>query len=364
MKPLIRLAAALAVATGLLSCNLFDYSNIITHKYALVYGVTRYTFTVHAGSLNDPNLTYPDSDASAIASILHSEGYIGLQGELAGVICSRWVDDSGIVWNNGASTSQPIGSLVATSSDGSSASGQDTGDLLAPSKTNILQDIQNISSHIGPNDVLVVYFSGHGTQSASSPPREFFDPYGSVMYDGSTTAYWDYPYPSVRDDELRAAFDAVKTPRKVLILDTCNSGGFIGNQLESDWTPPLSGGGGYFVSPETLMEAISNYASMQSSPTGLSPYGAQVLSAAGRDELSYETPTWSHGVMTYWLLQGLQGKTADLNNDGHVTVLEAFAYAKAGVDQNWNAANPIASDGTSAAFEPHVSGGPVDFVLF
>ncbi len=37
-----------------------------------------------------------------------------------------------------------------------------------------------------------------------------------------------------------------------------------------------------------------------------------------------------HGVMTYWLLQGLQGKAADLNHDGHVTALEAFAYAKAG----------------------------------
>jgi hypothetical protein len=62
--------------------------------------------------------------------------------------------------------------------------------------------------------------------------------------------------------------------------------------------------------------------------------------------------------MTYYLLQGLAG-AADLNHDGHITVLEAFSYAKAGVDTGWNA--PY---GSSTAFEPHVSGGPVDFELF
>ena len=64
--------------------------------------------------------------------------------------------------------------------------------------------------------------------------------------------------------------------------------------------------------------------------------------------------------MTYYLLQGLAGRSADLNHDGHVTVLEAFSYAKAGIDTNWNPAYASSSQ----AFEPHVSGGPVDFVLF
>jgi hypothetical protein len=121
-------------------------------------------------------------------------------------------------------------------------------------------------------------------------------------------------------------------------------------------------GGWPLVTPATLIEAISNYAAMQASPTGLSPYGAQVLSAAGRDELSYETPSLGHGVMTYFLLQGLQGSRADLDSDGHVTVLEAFAFAKAGIDNNWNSDSDVIA--ASATFEPHISGGPVDFVLF
>jgi hypothetical protein len=349
MRRSVRAAALVLLAAALSSCSLFDYSGMVVHKFALVYGVSAYTLNP-AG----PNLKYPHADASSIFAILQSEGYTAK---------GRWIDGTGEVWKNGADTTHKIGSPVMSAPDGSTyTGGNPLGDADAPSKANILADIATLSSTIGPDDVLVVYFSGHGTQDTStSPPREYFDPYASVLDDG-TGHFFAYPAPSVRDDELRAAFDALRTPRKVLILDTCNSGGFNGNQYEADWTPPAYKGAWPIVGPQTLVEAISNYASMQSSPTGLSPYGAQVLSAAGRDESSYEDDSFAHGVMTYFLLHGLQGARADVNGDGHVTVLEAFAYAKAGVDANWNADSGVIA--ASATFEPHISGGPVDFVLF
>jgi hypothetical protein len=329
---------------------MFNYSGIVSHKYALVYGVTAYTMDPQG-----PNLLFPASDASAISAILQANGYS---------VSSRWTDAGGYVWVNGTNTGQQIGTPVALASDGSSYSGPGPGDPVAPSKANILADIQALSGTVEPNDVLLIYFSGHGTQDTSvSPPREYFDPYASVLETGAgSEAYYDYPVPSVVDNELASAFNAFKTPRKVLILDTCNSGGFIGNQLEVDWTPTAYTGGVSWVSPGTLIQAIANYTSMQSSPTGLSPYGAQVLSAAGRDEECYETSSLGHGVMTYYLLQGLVGSKADFNHVGHVTVLQAFAYAKAGIDANWNSNSSIVA--AAETFEPHISGGPVDFVLY
>jgi hypothetical protein len=289
-----------------------------------------------------------------MAAVLQAQGY---------AVTSRWVDLNGNVWTNGIDSGLQIGALQTSNPDGSSSSGQGLGDPLAPSRSNILADIQGLSSILGPNDVLVIYFAGHGTQDNSpSPPHEYFNPYGSVMMYIPNGKYNYFPLFSARDDDLRAALGSFRTPRKVLILDTCNSGGFIGNSLEVDRIQDPYTGGWPPVTPVTWIEAISNYASMQASPTGLSPYGAQVLSAAGRDELSYETSTLGHGVMTYYLLQGLQGSRADLNNDGHVTVLEAYSYAKAGIENNWNSDPGVI--GASAAFEPHVSGGPVDFVLF
>ena len=53
-------------------------------------------------------------------------------------------------------------------------------------------------------------------------------------------------------------------------------------------------------------------------------------------------------------------KLGDLNNDGIVTVLEMFALAKAGIDTTWN----VAWKNTDYIFSPHVSGGPIDLVLF
>jgi hypothetical protein len=354
MKTPLRLAAALLLSAGLLSCKLFDYSNIVSKKFALVYGVTAYSMS---GTSGDPNLTYPDQDASAVASLLSAQGY---------TVSSRWVDEAGEIYVNGINTGHTIGSPQYDASGSFSDPGYVTGD--APTRDTIISDITSLASSIGSNDLVLLYFSGHGTQDTSaSPYREYFVPYEGVSYFHNATTpdfYADVsstPPRCVMDNDLASAFAALRTNRKVLILDTCNSGGFIGNQLESDWTPSLSTSGPAFVSPGTLIEAISSYASMKASPTGLSPYGAQVLSAAGRDELSYETDSWRHGVMTYWLLQGLQGP-GDLNNDGHITVLEAFSYAKAGIDKNWNSDSGVTSQGYT--FEPHISGGPVDFVLF
>ncbi len=338
----MRKTPALCAIAGLLallgSCSIFDYSDIVSHKYALVYGVARYILTPLG--TDDPNLSYTASDAQTIASALAAQGY---------TVTSRWVDATGEIFVNGVD-----GGPINDSSP----------DPQAPSKATILSDIAAVKALMGPDDVLVIYFSGHGMQDTSSSPKhEWFVPYWGIQYDIATSAYYGYPSLSIRDDELGTVLGAVESPRKVLILDTCNSGGFIGNLLEVDTTPQAYTGGWPLVTPATLVEAISNYFSYSESSTGISPYNAQVLSAAGRDEFCYEAGSLAHSVMTYYLLQGIQAsRRADLNDDGEVTVLEAFSYAKAGVEENWNTDSGVIAAGLT--FSPHVSGGPVDFVLF
>jgi hypothetical protein len=359
MRKALRLSAFGLLLGALTSCSFFDYSGMVGRKYALIYGVTNYTKTVVAGS--SPNLLYPAADAQSMATTLGNAGYQ--------IAHARWIDGTSQVWVQDLSAhltptvTGTIGSpQMSTGGAFSDPGGTGTGIADAPTKANIEADIQSLASVVGKNDTVVVYFSGHGTppDPNASPRHEYFDPYESVIYFAAYTDYYAYPNNAVQDDELRPFLSALASNRKVLILDTCNSGGFIGNQAEVDWTPQAIAGQLAFVNPATLIAAIAAYATMQSSPTGLSPYGdAQVISAAGRDESSFETPSYQHGVMTYWLLEGLKG-AADLNHDGHITVLEAFAYTKAGIDQNWNNAVPA----NATPFEPHVSGGPVDFVLF
>jgi hypothetical protein len=329
----------LALASALLaSCSLtlFDYSNVTSKHYALVYGVTLYTSSSPAGSY--PNLNFPDADARDVAAMLTLEGY---------TVYSRWIDGSGEEYVNGSDTGKNLNTTDPTG-------------LLSPSKVNLQVDLNTLQSIVKPNDVFIFYFYGHGMQVTSSPPVEYFVPEGAVQY---LNSQWvGVPSLSVADYELGSMIGTLSTKRRVVILDTCNSGGFIGNSLEADSIPPASLGSAGGVSIPTLLAALANYLNFSSNASGLSPYGdGMVLSAAGRDESCYEASSpYNHGIMTYFLLQAPQ--SGDLNHDGHVTVAEAFSLAKAGVDTDWNGNSAVQTAGET--FEPRISGGPIDFVLW
>jgi len=322
----------LAVGTLVLtSCSLtlWDYSNIASKRFALVYGVAMYESGVSPGPGKAPNLSFPSDDASSMATMLTAEGY---------TVVSRWVDINGNVYVDG----QPK-SALPTLTD-------------APTKATITTDLSDMAGLVGPDDVFVFYFSGHGMQDVSvSPPVEYFVPEGAVSGAGGSEPL------SISDAEFGSLLAPIASKRKVVILDTCNSGGFIGNTLEADAIPAVSLGSFGSISLQALAQALDNFLSFSTSTPALSPYGgAMVLSASGRDESCYETPTWGHGVMTYFLIQARQ--SGDLNHDGHVTVGEAFSLAKAGIETDWNTAPYVQSH--AEQFEPRVSGGPVDFVLW
>lgn len=314
------------------SCSMFDYWGLVTHRYAVVYGVTKYISSPLQSSTGDPNLTYPGADAQDVAAMLASAGYT--------VLKSRWIDEAGNVFVDGAAAG-----------DISSPNAQ------APSRDAIINDIQTYGPQVGANDTFVFYFSGHGMPNADPSTEEWFVPYGAITY--QTDGYYGDPTKSIGDTEFGGILSAsIASPRKVVILDTCNSGGFIGNSLEADIMPAHYTGGTPIVTPAEIAQAIANYATFQASAGGISPYNAQVLAAAGSNESCYEYGApFNHGIMTYFLLQA--PSQADLNGDGYVTVLEAFSFVKAGIDVQWNS-----QVGSTDTFSPHVSGGPVDFVLF
>ena len=332
MRRILPLLLALSAALlGSCSLTLFDYSNIVSKHYALVYGVTIYDTNYTAGVY--PNLNYPGSDASAVAAMLTAEGY---------TVKSRWIDSAGYEWVNGQQG-------ILLKNDSTLAN--------APTKINVAADLASMASVVGPNDVFIFYFSGHGMQDTTqSPPVEYFVPEGAVQNGDGVESL------SVSDSEFGAMLTPVSSNRKVVVLDTCNSGGFIGNSLESDSIPAASLGSGGSISLQALAQALSNFLNFSASTTGLSPYAhTMVLSAAGRDESCYESSApFYHGVMTYFLLQAPQ--SGDLNHDGHVTVAETFSLVKAGIETDWNSDGLVQAYGWT--FEPRISGGPVDYVLW
>ena len=294
-------------------------------RYALVYGVSRYV----AGPEGEgPNLTYSDDDARGMGEQLLADGY---------AVTVR-VDEQA-------------------------------------TRDNIVLDLQSVASMAQTRDLLLVYFSGHGgvlsdfglgpADTAGYPSEaRWILPYGSIdpAYAGPYLRPVDIRLSeAISSAELQAMVEPVPCAAKVVIIDACNSGGFIAGGAEVDALPPDYRNGVSIDRAAVFARALSAYLryTPAGSGDGLPPSEALVVAAAGADEPSYEYAPLGHGVFTYFLLEA--ATRGDLDGDGYVTVMEAYAYAAAGIQEYWNAAF-----GTQPQlqFLPHVSGGPVDFVLF
>ena len=221
-------------------------------------------------------------------------------------------------------------------------------------------DLQTAAGMVGPNDNFVFYFSGHGGQASSLPEsREgtqsdsldellFFQ---DADFDTGTSTW---TAGALTEDELLTLLEPIPTSRKFVIIDACNSGGFIGSSGDIDLI-----GQDYDIGVgDGIAQAVDLYIRYPEVGDSDLPYDqAIVLSAAGEREFSYEAAgSFEHGIFTYFFLE--TPSRGDANGDGAVTIDEAFRYTAEQIDGIWN------TTFLYNQFHPHVSGGPISFVLF
>ena len=85
------------------------------------------------------------------------------------------------------------------------------------SKSAIQSKIAELQSKSGTDDIVVVSFSSHGTYGDDLSPYDESDEYDEYII------AWDTRYLSgeIRDDELKAWMDAVRSKNTLLIVDRC-----------------------------------------------------------------------------------------------------------------------------------------------
>jgi hypothetical protein len=143
------------------------------------------------------------------------------------------------------------------------------------------------------NDLVVIYFAGHGAPDPSRPENLYLLPTDA---DVSQLASTGFPMWDVKTALRRQ----IKAERVLVIADACHSGGTkdgANNHV-----------GGAFAELFTPSRRLT-------------------LTAADDNELSYEDSKWGggHGVFTYNLLEGLKG-AADADKNGIVTFAELSDY--------------------------------------
>jgi WD40 repeat protein len=177
-------------------------------------------------------------------------------------------------------------------------------------RAGLRKELEAIAKQARPQDTLLVFLAGHGSTLGQ---RYFFIPHEFSRTEGKTLEE-DVRKQGVPGDELADHLGAVPALKRVLVLDTCQSGGALALRRGRD--------------PFALRGAVERLSRSQ---------GVFTIAAAAAGEEAQEVQELGHGVLTYALLAGLraveggplEGKEwIKPNNPERVAdVLEWFSFA-------------------------------------
>lgn len=167
--------------------------------------------------------------------------------------------------------------------------------LVNHSSSSVIEAIDEFFDQKKPDDMLVLYFSGHGIR----------DEIGSLYLTFKNTVRSLLRSTAIKSDYIREVMDQSRSKRQVLILDCTNSSKF------SQGTKAELGGS---------MGIISAFQS----------YGRFVLTASDATQFAWEGDKVigeiNNSLFTHFLVKGLEGE-ADNDGDGRITVDELYDYA-------------------------------------
>ena len=157
--------------------------------------------------------------------------------------------------------------------------------------SNIKRTMNEIFGKAGPNDLILLYFSGHGLRGSFLP----FD------FDGYRN--------QLLHDEINSILKRSRAKYKLCIADACHSGSLLA----------MRGAG---APSQVLADYYRKLAQTNS--------GTALIMSSKSDETSLESSGLRQGVFSHFLIRGLKGE-ADMDNDKYVSVKELYDYVERNV---------------------------------
>jgi WD40 repeat protein len=190
-------------------------------------------------------------------------------------------------------------------------------------KSEIAQ-LKSFFEQAGRDDVVILFVAGHG----------LLDKDLNYYY---ATADIDFEQPQnkgIAYSELEKLLEDLKAVKKLLLMDTCHSGELDKDEVADelavvsviDTAVTFRSAGAQLSTSKgaarTSLLVKELFADIRQST------GTTVISSSSGFEFSMESDQWKNGLFTYCLIQGLQGKEADKNMDGEISVSELQEYIK------------------------------------
>lgn len=171
-----------------------------------------------------------------------------------------------------------------------------------PVKSEIKEAVKKINSEIGPEDVFVFFYAGHGVMRYERDSSEFF-----LVLKDVTSMHGDYESlvtKGLSAHDLMNVSKEISAEKQLYVLDACNSGGVL-------QTMAYRG-----VEREKALAQLAHST------------GTFYLTASQQAQYANEAWELKHGVFTYCLLEVLSGKDAGSSQDSKITVSEMKSYVE------------------------------------
>ena len=175
-----------------------------------------------------------------------------------------------------------------------------TSDSILPTRQNIIDTLKHISKIAKAHDVLVIYYSGHGTV--------YNDDFYYIPYGMKTGYLEDKDYRgsfAIKDEEMNELIRKIPCNKCALILDACGAGKITDdlNTYKKDISD----------SREKTIELIREGS------------GMVILAGSAANAYSFMGSGYNQSFLTYGLLEGLKGD--GLTNDSEIRMRPLFDYA-------------------------------------
>jgi hypothetical protein len=158
------------------------------------------------------------------------------------------------------------------------ATGDDVSLVTAPTPRRVMQALVSAGARLGKDSMLVVYYSGHGSDVALHMQGERLDL-----------------------AQLRAAVDSLPARLRLLVVDACRD-----SAAEKGFSP---------VEPFAISLTLA-----------AQHRGVVTMQSAGPGEVALESMRLRSGLFSHYLISGLRG-AADRDSDGRISVNEAYDFA-------------------------------------
>jgi uncharacterized caspase-like protein len=186
-------------------------------------------------------------------------------------------------------------------------------------KAKMRAGIDWLAQQVGPDDLAIFYYSGHGARYRDQDSDEL-DAYDEFVCPQDTGVGGGIET-FIRDDEMRQWLTIVtaKTPNLVVIFDSCHSGDAVRvgeatpRQLRGDLVQEMLAG---YKRPDKAAGLV---------PTEEPLHRHMLLAAAEAQQSSYELRGMKNGLFTTYVLRGLARKSV-------TTFYQLFDYAAAKVN--------------------------------